>query len=185
MEKTLSARSRGSESLGLGLTLLSALGRLLPHVPNVTPLGGSCLFAGSRVSGLWAYLLPLIVMVATDPLVGGYTPESPLIYASFLISVWIGRRMLNRVTPGRVGLAAFLSSLQFFALTNLAVWTSGVMRHDPFYAPGFSGLVGSYILAAPFWGRTLAGDLIWSAIIFGVYELVNRRIERSHAPAIA
>jgi hypothetical protein len=40
-----------SRPLAIGLTVLSALGRLVPHAPNVTPLGGSCLFAGSRVSG--------------------------------------------------------------------------------------------------------------------------------------
>ena len=62
-----------SRPLAIGLTVLSALGRLVPHAPNVTPLGGSCLFAGSRISGLLAYLLPLFVMAATDPLVGGYT----------------------------------------------------------------------------------------------------------------
>src|SRR5947208_1301241 len=82
-----------SRPLAFALTLLSALGRLVPHAPNVTPLGGSCLFAGSRVSGVWAYLLPLAVMIATDPFVGGYSSVSPAIYASFLINVWIGRHM--------------------------------------------------------------------------------------------
>ena len=112
--------------------LLSALGRLVPHAPNVTPLGGSCLFAGSRISGFWAYLLPLAVMIATDPIVGhaggassGYTWGSPVIYACFMINVWIGRRMLRSVTPVRVGAAAFLCSLQFFVLTNLALWVDG------------------------------------------------------------
>src|SRR5262249_29512454 len=110
-----------SRPLTFGLTVLSALGRLIPHAPNVTPLGGSCLFAGSRVAGIWAYLLPLAVMIATDPIVGhaggahsGYTLESPVIYAAFMINVWIGRRMLRRVSPVRVGAAAFLCSLQFF-----------------------------------------------------------------------
>src|SRR5271154_2637959 len=62
--------STHSRPLTFGLTLLSALGRLIPHAPNVTPVGGSCLFAGSRISGIWAYLLPLFVMIATDPIVG-------------------------------------------------------------------------------------------------------------------
>ena len=56
-----------SRPLAIGLTVLSALGRLVPHFPNVTPVGGSCLFAGSKVSGLLAYLLPLVIMGATDP----------------------------------------------------------------------------------------------------------------------
>src|SRR5271163_3073641 len=92
-----------SKRLTFGLTLLSALGRLVPHAPNVTPLGGSCLFAGSRISGIWAYMLPLAVMIATDPFVGsaggargGYTWTSLVVYGCFLIDVWIGRIMLRR-----------------------------------------------------------------------------------------
>lgn len=176
-----------SRPLTFGLTLLSALGRLVPHAPNVTPLGGSCLFAGSRISGLWAYLLPLAVMIATDPIVGhaggasgGYTWVSPVIYASFLINVWIGRRMLRNVTPVRVGSAAFLCSLQFFLLTNLALWAGAVVRHDPIYAADLSGLLACYTLALPFWGRTLAGDLLFSGALFGIYELLSRRVVAKH-----
>src|SRR6202161_1291944 len=132
-QKQALQNQKQSRPLAFGLTILSALGRLVPHAPNVTPLGGSCLFAGSRVSGLWAYLLPLVVMIATDPFVGhaggaagGYPWGSPVIYACFMINVFIGRSMLRRVTPIRVGLAAFLCSLQFFVFTNLALWVVAV-----------------------------------------------------------
>jgi hypothetical protein len=119
-------------------------------------------------------------MIATDPIVGhaggaagGYTWGSPVIYASFMINVWIGRRMLRNsgsVTPVRVGAAAFLCSAQFFLLTNLAVWAG-----TPIYAANLSGLLLCYTEALPFWGRTLAGDLLYSAAIFGLYELLIRR----------
>ena len=165
-----------SRPLAVGLTVLSALGRLVPHAPNVTPVGGSCLFAGSKISGFWAYLLPLVVMIATDPLVGGYTWGSPVIYASFLINVWIGRRMLRNVTPVRVGAAAFLCSLQFFVLTNFSLWAIGALRHDPFYSADLNGLLTCYTLAIPFWGRTLAGDLVFSGALFGLYELISRKV---------
>ncbi|HYA16578.1 MAG TPA: DUF6580 family putative transport protein [Bryobacteraceae bacterium] len=174
-----------SRPLAPGLTLLSALGRLVPHAPNVTPLGGSCLFAGSRISGPLAYLLPLAVMIATDPLVGGYTAVTPAIYASFLISVWIGRKMLRNVTPVRVGGAAFLSSLQFFVITNLAIWVAAVAHQSTMYTADFAGLVKCYTMALPFWGRTLAGDLLFSGAIFGMYELLTRRSVSKTARATA
>src|ERR1019366_8053027 len=157
-----------SRPLAIGLTVLSALGRLVPHAPNVTPLGGSCLFAGSRVGGWWAYLLPLAVMVATDPFVGGYTAASPVIYAAFLINVWIGRTMLREATAMRVGAAAFLCSAQFFVLTNFAVWAIGVSQHSAVYQSGVAGLLACFTLALPFWGRTLAGGLLVSGGPFGV-----------------
>jgi hypothetical protein len=179
-----------SKWITFGLTLLSALGRLVPHAPNVTPLGGSCLFAGSRISGLWAYFLPLAVMIATDPIVGhaggassGYTWGSPLIYASFMINVWIGRHLVRRVTPVRVGAAAFLCSAQFFVLADLAVWLGAVIRHDPIYTANLSGLLLCYTEALPFWGRTLAGDLLYSGALFGLYALLSRRTIAAEAPA--
>src|ERR1700685_170922 len=178
-----------SRPFAFGLTILSALGRLVPHAPNVTPLGGSCLFAGSRIPGFWAYLLPLIVMIATDPVVGhaggasgGYTWASPVIYACFLLNVFIGRRMLRRVTPVRVGFAAFLCSLQFFVLTNFALWVAAVAQHNPIYSADFTGLMTCYALALPFWGRTLAGDLLFSGALFGLYELLSRRTAASKEP---
>ena len=173
--------------LAIALTVLSALGRLLPHAPNVTPLGGACLFAGSRINGLWAYLLPLAVMIATDPFAffgHGYTLASPVIYASFMINVWIGRRMLgaaNKITPVRVGGSAFVCSLQFFVLTNLALWASGLTQHSPVYSVDLAGLLRCYTMALPFWGRTLAGDLLFSGALFGIYELLSRR--QAKAPA--
>jgi hypothetical protein len=99
------------------------------------------------------------------------------------MNVWIGRRMLRSVTPIRVGGAAFLCSLQFFLLTNFALWAGAVATHSPFYAPGLSGLLSCYAVALPFWGRTLAGDLFFSAAIFGLYELLSRRIAMTKQPA--
>lgn len=167
----------------IALTVLSALGRLVPHAPNVTPLGGACLFAGSRISGLLAYLLPLAVMIATDPFVGGFTAISPVIYASFLISVWIGRRLLGQVSPVRVGGAAFLCSFQFFVITNFAIWASAALHHSAIYSADFAGLVRCYSAALPFWGRTLAGDLLFSAGIFGAYEMLQDRVVVGSATA--
>ena len=174
-----------SRTYAMGLTVLSALGRLIPHVPNVTPLGASCLFAGSRISGFLAYLLPLAVMIATDPLVGGYRANSPVIYASFLISVWIGRKMVRDVTVARVSAAAFLCSLQFFLITNFAVWYGAATGANHFYALNVTGLLECYTAGLPFWGRTLAGDLFYSGALFGMYAFLARRTSDAGDRAVA
>ena len=173
-----------ARAYAVGLTVLSALGRLIPHVPNVTPLGASCLFAGSRIGGYLSYLLPLVVMLATDPIVGaaggarsGYSSTSLVVYACFMINVWIGRRLVRQVTAARVGAAAFLCSLQFYLLTNVGVWFVSSGGAHPFYARSMSGLLECYAAALPFWGRTLAGDLFFSGAIFGIYALLARRSE--------
>jgi hypothetical protein len=181
-----------SRAYAMGLTVLSVAGRLIPHVPNVTPVGASCLFAGSRIGGALSYLLPLVVMIATDPIVGsaggarsGYSSASLVVYACFMINVWIGRRLVRTVTAARVGGAAFLCSFQFFVLTDLAEWYrwSDVARLHT-YTRNLSGLVECYAAALPFWGRTLAGDLLFSGALFGMYALLARHASEAGSRAV-
>jgi uncharacterized protein DUF6580 len=174
-----------SRSYAIGLTVLSALGRMIPHVPNVTPLGASCLFAGSRIGGYLSYLLPLVVMLITDPFVGGFTSTSWVVYASFMINVWIGRRLVRQVTATWVGGAAFLCGFQFYLLTNFAVWFVSSGRAHHFYARSLNGLLECYAVALPFWGRTLAGDLLFSGALFGMYALLARRASEAGNRAVA
>jgi hypothetical protein len=116
----------------------------------------------------------------TDPFVGGYTRATPVIYACFLISVWIGRRLRSTESPIRIGAACLLSSLQFFLLTNFAIWAMGSM-----YAKTVAGLAACYIAALPFFGATALGDLFFTAAIFGLYALLTRTIAQSERPAHA
>jgi hypothetical protein len=88
--------------------------------------------------------------------------------------------MMKSVTPIRVGAAAFLCSAQFFVLTVFADWVIGAITHSAWRHAGFAGLMQTYALALPFWGRTLAGDLLFSAALFGMYELLARRVAPGH-----
>ena len=166
--------------LAIGLTVLGAVARLLPHPPNFTPVGGMSLFAGARLRGWQAYAIPLLLMAATDPLLStargfsAFNLATPFIYASFLINVWIGRRFLQRTeSPWRIAAAAPVCSLQFFLITN-AVWfqISGTYPHT------WSGLVSSYVAALPFFGWTLAGDLFYTAALFSLQAGLVRMLSR-------
>jgi len=56
------------------------------------------------------------------------------------------------------------SSLLFFATTNFAVWAfSGMYAHD------LHGLVHCYVAALPFLGNTVAGDVLWTTLLFGTW----------------
>ena len=163
MEKTI------KRPVALTLAILGAVARLLPHPPNFTPVGGASLFAGARLPGWLAYLLPILVMAATDPLLGGYSRSTPYVYASFLISVWIGRRLQATENPVRIGGAALLCSLQFFFITNFGVFLRA-------YPHTWAGFMKCYTLALPFFGRTLAGDLITTAVLFGLHAWLSRAV---------
>jgi hypothetical protein len=165
--------------LAAGLTVLGALARVLPHLPNFSPVGSISLFAGARMRGWQAYLLPLVLMAVTDPLVGGYSAATPLIYASFLINVWIGSRLRGTENPLKIGAGVMAGSLQFFLLTNFA-WLAG----SSLYPHTLAGVMQCYAAAIPFYGRTLASDVIYSAALFGLHAWLTRVVVRNERVAV-
>ena len=91
-----------SRPLAVGLMVLGAIVRVMQHW-NFAPVGALSLFAGARLRGWQAYLLPLLLMAVTDPLLGGYSVATPVVYASFLINVWIGTRLRATENPAWIG----------------------------------------------------------------------------------
>lgn len=173
--------------LALGLTAVGALARLMPHPPNFTPVGGMGLFAGARLRGWSAYLVPILLMAVTDPILAAiygfpaFGPATPAIYGSFLLNVWIGRWLRGTENPRRIAAAVLLCSAQFFLVTNAAVWLwSGMYPHTG------AGLIACYLAALPFLGRTLAGDLLYAGLLFGLQAWLVRTLsseERNLAPS--
>jgi hypothetical protein len=176
----------GLQPKAIALTVLAALLRLVPHPPNFAPVGAVALFGGARIRGWQAYLVPLLAMAVTDPLrsllEGGYPAYSwgtAVVYASFLLSVFLGRTFLRKSSnPARIAAVTLLGSIQFFAFTNLATWWA----MPSLYARSASGLAECYIAALPFFGRTVLADLFYTAALFSVYALLTRR-ETGNVPA--
>jgi hypothetical protein len=85
------------------LILLASALRLAPHPWNFTPVGAIAIFAGATVRDRrLAFLFPLLIMSATDAILG-FNKLTPLVYASFLLSVLIGRYVGRAVNPDVVG----------------------------------------------------------------------------------
>jgi len=124
---------------------------------------------------------PLALMAVTDPFVGGYSFATPFVYAGFLINVWLGSRLLRSTrNPLRIGAAATIGSLQFFIITNFGVW----LRFPTTYTHTVQGLVSCYVAAIPFYGRTLAADLLYSAALFGLHAWLSNRVAVSERIAV-
>jgi len=69
--------------------------------------------------------------------------------------------------------SALASSVSFFLLSNFAVWAA----HD-MYPKNFSGLMTCYAMAVPFFRGTLAGDLVFTAVLFAVPVVIKQFSER-------
>ena len=174
------------EPVALALTVFGGSLRLIPHPWNFAPAGSVSLFAGSRLRGWQAYLVPIVLMAVTDPLRvmifhpvhPAFSAGTPVIYGSLLISVWIGRRWLQNLSVARVAAAASVVSLQFFLITNTAEWLlTGTYPHTA------AGLLACFVAAIPFFGNTLASDLLYSGLFFGLYAWTRRVTEGARALA--
>ena len=174
-------QENSARPLAVGLTVLGGLSRFAQNL-NFAPVGALSLFAGARMRGWQAYALPIALMALTDPFRGGYSFATPFIYASFLINVWMGSRLRRTEKPAWIGGAAALGSVQFFLLTNFAVWVNPAQA---MYPHNFAGLGACFVAAIPFFRNTLLADLMYSAAFFGLYALLTRTVVRSERVAAA
>jgi hypothetical protein len=152
--------------------------RLLMHVPNVSPVAATALFAGMMLSRRsLALLVPLAAMLIGDLLIGfDDWRVSAVVYAAMLLPAVAGI-MASHYRPSRVVVpAVVVCSLIFFATTNFAVWAFSGM-----YSLDMAGLMQCYTLALPFLKYTMAGDLFWAGVLFGGAWLVQRLTARTNA----
>src|SRR5258706_1625241 len=107
------------------MIVLAAVLRIIPHPWNLTPIGAMALFSGARLKNRWtAFTLPLASLFAGDVFVG-FHKLMLIVYASFAISVAIGRWLCENRSLARIGGAVFLGAAQFFVITNFAMWALG------------------------------------------------------------
>ena len=160
-------------TLVVSMIVLAAALRLAPHPWNFTPVGAIALFSGAMLRDRrLAFLFPLLVMFVTDALIG-FNKLTPLVYASFLLSVGIGRFLSQKRNVIRIGLATFLGALQFFLITNFGVWA--FLNSYPHTR---AGLVTCYLAGIPFFWNTLAGDAVYTTLLFGGILLAARLAPR-------
>jgi len=155
----------------LTLIVVAAAARLLPHPVNFAPIAAMALFGGACLPDRrLAYAAPLLAMLLTD-LVLGLHATMAFVYLGFVITVAIGGLIRQRLRPVNIALAALSASVIFFALTNFGVWLlSGLYSHD------LTGLLACYTAAIPFLQNSLAGDLFYSAVLFGGLALADRHL---------
>jgi hypothetical protein len=131
--------------------LVSALGvlaiRIVKILPaNFTPLGSFGFFSSQPIF----YFMSIILF---DYFFGGFYSGQAWVYLAFTIYP-----ILGYLSHGQVKKQLFfipLASFLFFLISNFGVWLN-------WYPKNLQGLWQCYILALPFYGRTLLGDLVFA-----------------------
>ena len=157
--------------LALGLVVLLALSRLIPHPPNFTPILGMAVFSGAIINRRFiAYLVPLTAMLLSD-LYLGFHATMPIIYFSLAVCVLIGTFIEARVSILNSFLSISLGVLVFFLITNFMVWYGSGM-----YEYSISGLMTCYFMGLPFVQNTLISSLLYGMGAFLIFDIINKRI---------
>jgi hypothetical protein len=161
---------------------------LLPHPWNFTPLTAALLYFGARGSRrqLW---LPLALLIGSDLVLDKYVYSYPFSWDLFLSWAWyaavlgLGTFLSKDAKPLRIVGAALTGSVSFFLISNFGVWAATAM-----YPKSVSGLIACYAAGIPFYRQTLAGDLFYTAAMFGLPVLaaaIARRMGNAQGPAAA
>lgn len=149
------------------MIVLAALARLIPHPPNLTPIGEIALFAGALVPDRrLAFLLPSAALFLSDLFLGLHI-LIPVVYGSFAVNVLLGRWLRSRRTVANTAAVTLLGSIQFFAVTNFACWLL-------WYPHTWEGLAACFISAIPYFQNTLAGDAVFALVLFGSLGAAER-----------
>lgn len=161
----------------IGIVVVAALSRLMPHPPNVTPIAAMALFGGAYLTSRpLAYGLPLAAMLLSDVVLGStvygggvLTTQQLVVYVCILATAAMGRLIRNRRSVFQVGGVTLASSVLFYVVTNFAVWASTTL-----YPLTWAGLVTCYIAALPFFRNSLLGDMGFAVLLFGGFAVLER-----------
>jgi hypothetical protein len=154
--------------------------RLLPHPINLTPIGAMALFGGARLRDpRAAFLAPLAAFAFSQAAIGFYG-LFPMVALAFVLETCVGRLLARRRGAWRIAAAVVAGSGVFYLVTNFGLWASGIS-----FPRTAAGLAACYLAGLPLFWNTLAGDAIYSAVLFGGLALAERRLPVLREPALA
>jgi hypothetical protein len=183
-EKNTENQPKAEFLLTVGLVVIGILTRLLfnaIHFYNFNAVIATAIFSGAYLTrNKWAMLVPFIALLATDAIgqflihsdtLGFYdVPQMSVVYGSFGLALLIGKLYAPKPSLLRYIGVTLGGSVTFFLVTNFALW--------PFYAnqlypQTLGGVLQSYMVALPFYRNTLLSDLIFTAVLFGGFEMAK------------
>lgn len=145
---------------------IGVIGRLVPHLSNVTPLTSLCLLSGTIFSRRFSLLLMLFILMLSDISLGWFYDYpvwgswSFFTYSGVALITLLGTLFAFDKQLKNAIFMLIISSLFFWIWTNFGVWLfSGMYSKNP------SGLFTCYLMAIPFLKNTLIGAILWGIIL--------------------
>ena len=146
--------------ISLGIFLVLASSRLLPHPPNFTSLIALSFYVPTLL-GL-RYIPALLVAFMITDFIIGYHSGTHWTWGSVLIIGLVSQFFTKNIGLRFIG--ALTGAFIFFLITNFGVWTSGM------YGYTISGLLSCFVLAIPFFVYNLISTFTYSVVIETCYK---------------
>lgn len=157
--------------LAIVLIVIGVVSRLVLHLPNFTPVIALALFGGAYLHRRTALVVPIALMAASD-LFLGWHDTILFTWGSMALIALVGRSLKSHKSILTVTAYSCVSAVLFFVVTNLGSWL--VM-----YPMTWAGLADCFIAAVPFFRMTLISTLVYSAVLFGGYELLVNPVRKT------
>ena len=164
------------EIFPIGLILILALARLIPHPPNFTPIIAVAIMSGYFFKNVKLSFLTLIVAMFVSDLFIGFYENVIFVYASLLLITFVFYKIANKINFKNLFIYGFIGSLIFFIVSNFGVWALGSPGvQDIAYDKSLNGLIECYILAIPFFGNTFLSTVIFAYPAIFIYKSLATR----------
>ena len=172
--------------LAIGLiTIVAILGKLIPHLPNFSPMQSMALLGGAYLTRKYlAYILPIVLIYITDFVLNNtiyrvYYPDHEglvffsdymlVVLPSILLIVALGHFFLKRFKIEQLIVTALAGSVLFFLITNFGSW---IGAGSP-YPKNMIGLIQAYIAGIPFFRASVLSTLLFTLLSFGGIEVLT------------
>jgi hypothetical protein len=165
------------------MILLAAFSRIIPRIPNFSPLGAIGLFGAAHFQKKWlALVVPIAATWLSDLFINNviyaqYFPKFTWFYSdfywqygSYLLIVFAALLIFEKINLKTMLAATITSTVIFFIVSNFAVWLG-----SNFYCQTFDGLITCYVAGIPFLKGTFLGDVVYCGVLFGGFALVQKQ----------
>jgi len=165
------------EILPISLILILTFSRLIPHLPNFTPLIAMGIISGYFFKNIYTSLFVLLLsMLLADVFIGFYY-NMIFVYLSLLLIAFIFFKISDKINYKNLFICSLVASFIFFIISNFGVWFLG--NHGAYSVPyekNISGLIECYMLAIPFFLNTLLSTIIFSYCSFLVLNIFEKKL---------
>jgi hypothetical protein len=162
----------------------------LSPLSNFTPIGAMALFGGAYFQKTWkAYAFPLLTLLASDIVINTVVHQGKFgimysgwywTYLAFALMVLTGKLLLKKITVKNIIMASLATVFIHWIVTSPAC----ILLEGSMYPKTWAGYYTSLIAAIPYERNFIIGTLLYSGVLFGLFEWMKQRYTALQTKAI-